>query len=79
MKSDMAIENFGHQRIDRAPAGGNRVQNVRAIGAAIDRVLDGFDLTSNAPDTIEHLLLVSKYVGQTGSLLNKIYNIPRLV
>lgn len=72
MKSDMAVENLGHQRIDRAPAGGNRVQDVRALGAALDRVLDGFHLPSNPPDAIQHLLLVSNDVSQKASPLKTI-------
>jgi hypothetical protein len=64
VKADVPVEDLGHQRIDRAAAGRNRVEDVRTICLAFDRVLDGLYLSPNSPDAIEDLFLISEYVSQ---------------
>ena len=58
------VQNLRHERIERTPARGNRVQDFRAVSLAFDRMLNRLDLPANAADPIEHLLLVSQYVSQ---------------
>jgi hypothetical protein len=64
MEPDMPVEHLGHQRVDRAPAGGNRMQNIRTIRSPFDRVLDRLNLPAYPADAIEYFLFVSKYVSQ---------------
>jgi hypothetical protein len=53
----MPLDHFRHQRIHRAPAGGDVMQNVGALGLLIESSLDGFHLTSDTPYPIEQFLL----------------------
>ena len=60
------LENLGHQRVDRAPSGGERVQSPLAVDVLGQELLDGPDLTPYALDTIDELLLLAhgvRYVG----------------
>ena len=64
MKSYVPVQHLRHQGIERTPACGNRMQDFRAVSLSFDGMLNGFHLSSNPADTIEHLLLVPKYVSQ---------------
>jgi hypothetical protein len=67
MKTDVSVEDLGHQGVDRAAAGRNRVQDVRTVRLSFDRVLNGLYLSPDPADTIENLLLVSQYVSQNST------------
>jgi len=73
VKSDVALNDFGHQAIYGTPASGDRVQNVRAVGAFFKRSLDSFDLPLDAPNPIQELVLIANDVCQLeGSPLNPV-------
>lgn len=74
----MPVEDFRHQGVDRASAGGNCMQNIRTIGFALNRALDGFDLAANPTDPIQHPLLIANNMGQALLPLMK-DSIPRQV
>jgi hypothetical protein len=59
VKSDVALYNLRHQPIDRAAASGDRVQNMRAFGAFLERSFDSVDLPLDAANPIQELVLVS--------------------
>jgi len=80
MEPDMAIEHLSHERVDRAPAGGNCVQNLRTIRSSFDCVLDRLNLAADPADAIEQFLLISKYVSQKAppeynSIPGLVYNV----
>jgi hypothetical protein len=64
MESYVPVQNLRHQRIERAAACGNRVQNFRAVSLSLDRMLDGLNLPTYATDAVEHFLLVPNDVCQ---------------
>lgn len=69
MESYVAVQDLCHQGIECATACGNRVQDFQAVRLPLNRMLNGFDLTAQSADAIEHLFLVSKYVRQKDRLL----------
>ena len=77
MESYVAVQDFRHQGIESATACGNRVQDFRAVRLPLNRMLNGFDLTAQAADAIEHLFLVSKYVRQKTASPSSFDSIPR--
>ena len=64
MESYVAVQYFRHQGIKSAPAGGNRVQDFRAVSLAFNSVFNRFHLSANPADAIEHLFLVPNDVRQ---------------
>ena len=64
VKSDVAFDDFRHQGIDCAAGGGNRMKNMRTLGACLERLFDGLNLSAYAADTIQQFVLVSKDVCQ---------------
>jgi hypothetical protein len=64
VKADVPVEDLGHERIDRAAAGRDRVQDVGTICLPFDRVFNRIYLSPNSSDAIEDLFLISQYVSQ---------------
>lgn len=60
---DMSLEYLGHQAIQGAPTGGDRLQDLRAVERPIERLLDRAELTLNAFHPRDQLLLVLDQVG----------------
>jgi hypothetical protein len=58
VKADMALKEFGHQTMERTPAGGNRHQNRSTVLLGFQRVLYGVKLPANAVHPMQQLLLV---------------------
>src|ERR1022692_5227716 len=59
VKSDVALNNLGHQPVYGTPASGNRVQNVRAFGAFFKRSFDSFNLPLDTANPIQELVLIA--------------------
>ena len=55
MKANVSFDHFRHQRIHRAAACGDVVQDIGAFRFLIERALDGLHLTSDSPHTVEQL------------------------
>ena len=66
MKANMSLDQLDHQRGQRAPAGGDDLQNLAALLLffGIEHSFDTIDLASNAPDAVEQLCLVASDVSQ---------------
>jgi hypothetical protein len=79
MESDVPVQHLRHQGIERTTAGGNRVQDLRTVSLAFDCALDSLNLSANAADAIEHLLLIPKYVGQWPPPQLSANSIPHMV
>src|SRR2546426_7797823 len=58
VKADMALNDFSHQAIERAPAGGNRHQHRRTVVLLDQCVLHGVKLSTNAVHAVQKLFLV---------------------
>ena len=64
MKPYMALNDLAHQPVYRAPASGDRVQNMRAFGAFLEGSFDGIDLPLDASNPVQELLLITNDVCQ---------------
>ena len=72
MKPDVSLDHLGHQPFDGPPAGGNRVQNARAVGPLLQRSLDGIDLTLDAANPVQELVLIANDVCQLDESLSNL-------
>lgn len=64
VKSDVALNDLGHQPVYGTPASGDRVQNVCAFGAFLKRSFDSFNLPLDAANPIQELVLIANDVCQ---------------
>lgn len=64
VKSNMALDDLGHQPVNGAPASGHRVQNMRAFGAFFEGPFDGVDLSLDAANPVQEFLLIADDVCQ---------------
>ena len=55
VKANVNFDHFRHESIHGPAASRNVVQDLGAFAFVVERSLDGFDLSSNSPDTIEQL------------------------
>lgn len=58
VESDVALDELGHQAIDRAATGRERLKDASAFMLVVERALDGFHLTADPPDPVQELGLV---------------------
>jgi hypothetical protein len=77
MKPYMALNDLAHQPVYRAPASGDRVQNIRAFGAFLEGSFDGIDLPLDASNPVQKLLLVTNDMCQLDDPSLPFDNIPR--
>jgi hypothetical protein len=63
MFTDLRLEHFGHQPVDGALGGGDRLQNVGAISLFTQGAFDTFDLTADAPDAFDQTILIASQMG----------------
>src|ERR1022692_3538791 len=64
VKSDVALNDLGHQPVYVTPASGDRVQNVCAFGAFLKRSFDSFNLPLDAANPIQELVLIANNMCQ---------------
>ena len=58
----MVLEDLGHERVDSAPARGERMQRPLAVHVLGQQLLDGRHLAAYALDAIDQLLLLAHAV-----------------
>jgi hypothetical protein len=63
MIADMVLNHFRDQPIEGTPAGGDLLQYRRALGLGFDRPFNRFELTTDATDPGEKLLLLGFTMG----------------
>jgi hypothetical protein len=63
VEADVALDHLGHEALDGPVAGGDGVQDGRAVLLLVNGLLDAFDLTPDAADAVEQFLLVADGVG----------------
>ena len=56
MGADVILDHLDQQAIDRAPATGNLMHDLRAAGLAVEGALDGFHLPAYAAHAVEQFL-----------------------
>jgi hypothetical protein len=66
MGADVVLDDFGHQAGHRAARAGEQVHDLFAAGLAVEGTLDGLDLTADAADAGQELLLFTDGVGHLG-------------
>src|SRR5580658_3515897 len=67
--AQVILEDFRQQTVDGAPRGREQVHDVRAVGVALERALDGLHLAANPPDAVQQLLFVAHGVSHRQHLL----------
>ena len=73
VESDMALNDFRHQPVYRAPARGDRVQDVRALGAFFQGSFDGVNLSFDAANPVQQFVLIANNVSQRKFLYSPIW------
>jgi hypothetical protein len=64
VKPNVSLDDLGHQAIYSAPASGDRMQNMRAFSAFLQRSFDRFNLTLDPANPIQEFLLIADDVCQ---------------
>jgi hypothetical protein len=77
--SDLALDQLGHEPIQRPSTGSDKLQNLFAlILFACKHPFDGLDLAFDAADPAEHLFSILARVGQVDLSQKKVLYPPRV-